>query len=38
MKKWYVVYDGHSDEGARMLLTDAEVVDYRRDGYYVREA
>lgn len=33
--KRYKVYDGYSSEAQIMLLTDSEVQEYRRMGYYV---
>ncbi len=37
MKK-YRVYDGQSEEAQIMWLTEAQAVEYRRQGYYVTEA
>lgn len=37
MKKQYRVRKGTENEGRILWLTDAEVVEYRRAGYYVTE-
>lgn len=37
MKKQYRVYNGHSAEAQILWLTEAEAVEYRRNGYYVTE-
>ena len=37
MRKKYRVFDGEEAEGQVMWLTPAEVVEWRRKGYYVEE-